>query len=141
MGAHCLGVSTGGEWSWDFRKIKFFYQLLGIAGRITGHQDVYKKQGLCTLKTINGQHCRSSVHKQDGRYSLAGFIESSTTTVGLVHPEQNRGICSTLARTPECQSGLGIEEFSRFERLETGPINVLGINENMGLDGDLFALA
>ena len=35
---------------------------------------------------------------------------------------------------------MGIEEFSRFEWLETGPIDVSGINENMGpMKSDLFA--
>ena len=107
-----------------FRRKASTHQLFGTAGRVIRDPDIYKRQSLRSCQTADGQHSSSSLHKQDGRSSLAGSFKSSCTTMGVVPPKQLGDICSTSTRTFKCQSRPGIQNVTGFQRLETRPLDV-----------------
>ena len=98
-GAYCQGISRGG--AMVLRRKASTHQLFGTAGRVIRDPDIYKRQSLRSCQTADGQHS-SSLHKQDGRNSLAVSFKYSCTTMGVVPPKQLGDICSTSTRNPEC---------------------------------------
>ena len=112
------------------------HQLFGTAGRVIRDPDIYKRQSLRSCQTADGQDSSSSLHKQDGRNSLAGSFKSSSTTMGVAPPKQLEKICSTFTRIFKCQSRPGIQNVTGFQRLETRPIDVSITSGEMGALGD-----
>ena len=112
------------------------HQLFGTAGRVIRDPDIYKRQSLRSCQTADGQHSSSSLHKQDGRNSLAGSFKSSCTTMGMVPRKQLGDIRSTSTRTFKCQSRPGIQNVTGFQRLETRPLDVSITLGEMGALGD-----
>ena len=133
-GAYCQGISTGG--AMVLRRNASTHQLFGTAGRVIRDPDIYKRQSLRSCQTADGQHSSSSLHKQDGRNSLAGSFKSSCTTMRVVPPKQLGDICSTSTRTFKCQSRPGIENVTGFQRLQTRPLDVSNNSGEMGALGD-----
>ena len=126
-GAYCQGISTGGPWCLEEKRLHInCLELLAIRD-----PDIYKRQSLRSC-----QRSSSSLHKQDGRNSLAGSFKSSCTTMGVVPPKQLGDTCSTSTRTFKCQSRPGIQNVTGFQRLETRPLDVSNTSGEMGALGD-----
>ena len=108
------------------------YKLSRTSGRVTGNQDLHKRQNVCTCEAVNGQCSGSSIHKQDGGYSFPSAIKFSIRPLGMVHSQQDGGFSAASSRMSECSSGQRVPSFTRFQRLETGPSHVSIAGGEMG---------
>ena len=80
----------------------------------------------------NGQCVRSHLHTEDGGNEIPTSTVSGWGPLGLLLREEHHPFSGISPWSSQRESRLGIETFHRFQRLETGGIDVQGHQFNLG---------
>ena len=123
---------------------------LGSGGKGAPHQcpgikgsticSAFLRQGLPqnTCPSEDGQCISCDLHPEDGWDQVKTVVEGSSSFMGLLLGEGDPSFSRVPPRSPECSGRLGIEEFLRSQRLETGRIPVQSLEPEMGSFANRF---
>ena len=127
-GAYCQGVSTGGPWSFEEKRLHInCFELL--AGSLA--MKTFTKSKVCAhVKLL--MDSTSAVAYINGRYTFEKFSEFSNRSVGMVLPKSLDSVSPASPRAFECESRQGVQGFRGLQRLEIEPRHFPDITKQVG---------
>ena len=135
-GAYCQGVSTGGPWSFEEKRLHInCFELL--AGSLA--MKTFTKSKVCAhVKLL--MDSTSAVAYINGKYTFEKFSEFSNRSVGMVLPKSLDSVSPASPRAFECESRQGVQGFRGLQRLEIEPDIFQTLQNKWGpFEVDLFA--
>ena len=100
------------------------HQHTRVEGSAFSHIDFYKIPNSSEDTCPDGQQNSFELPGKDGGHSQQGPSWSFQTNMGLSAIKKDHNYCRVPTRSFECDSRLGVPQFSRQERLETFPRSI-----------------
>ena len=129
-GAYCEGVSTGGPWCSEEKRLHI--NCLELLAGSFAIKTFTKTTACAHVRLLMDNAAAVAYINKMGGYSFTCFNQSSNCPVGVVSRESTDSVSSTPPGKIKHTSRQGIEDFNRLERLETQSQPISSNIENMG---------